>query len=423
MMRRTRSAVTLAAVLLTATPAAAQTETCTEQKVHLFFGNGVLTTRMGAAASLVELRAAVEPGLAEEYQDKVVFDYSYNSTLLLLDFVDSFGQWTDEMSIRFFRWLRGDEEPPSWFRSALDLFIRGVNAQRYVLDADLRRHVQRYQELLEQGHKVLVVSHSQGNFYANAAHRMVDSEGFGITAVATPAGVVEGGGPYTTLVGDFIAAVPGSLPPNVTNPSRGDLLNHGFVESYLGGTPSRTRVVGLVHQVMAALPYPEREVEGGIITVRLTWGAQPDVDLHVFEPGGAHVYYASPSGAAGYLDVDDVTGYGPEHYFVSCDSLQEGVYQVGVNYYRGSAPETAQIQVSAGPVVRNYARGLAAERGGSGDASPVPVATITVTRNEDDELEFQVAEAAGADQAPSSPRPQGAPSAPKPPFIRTAVRD
>lgn len=420
-MIRRLMGVGLAAALLAAGAASAQTETCAEEKVHVFFGNGVLTSRAGAAASLVELRAAVEPGLAEAFRDKVEFDLSYNNTLLLLDFVESIDQWSDEMDIHFLRWIRGLDDAPAWFRSALDVFIRSVDAQQFVLDGDLRRHVQRYRELVEQGHKVLVVSHSQGNFYANAAHRLVDSEGFGITAVATPAGLVEGGGPYTTLVGDrVIAIVPGSLPANVTNPARGDWLNHGFVESYMAGAPSRGRIVGLVHQVMAALPYPEREVEGGIITVRLTWGAQPDVDLHVFEPGGAHVYYADPRGSAGYLDVDDVTGFGPEHYYVSCDSLQEGTYQVGVNYYRGSAPETAQIQVSAGAVVRNYSRGLPAQRGSGGDGSPVPVATITVTRNDDDELEFQVTEAAGADAAPA---PQNRVPAPKPPFIRTALRE
>lgn len=31
----------------------------------------------------------------------------------------------------------------------------------------------------------------------------------------------------------------------------------------------------------------------GIITAMLTWGSNPDIDLHVFEPNGTHVYYTN----------------------------------------------------------------------------------------------------------------------------------
>jgi hypothetical protein len=52
-------------------------------------------------------------------------------------------------------------------------------------------------------------------------------------------------------------------------------------------------------------------------TMRLTWGASPsDIDSHVRTPDGAHVYFASQGSlsAAPFasLDVDDVTGFGPE---------------------------------------------------------------------------------------------------------------
>ena len=52
-------------------------------------------------------------------------------------------------------------------------------------------------------------------------------------------------------------------------------------------------------------------------TMRLTWGASPsDIDSHLRVPGGAHVYYASQGSLSAEpnasLDVDDVTGFGPE---------------------------------------------------------------------------------------------------------------
>ena len=52
-------------------------------------------------------------------------------------------------------------------------------------------------------------------------------------------------------------------------------------------------------------------------TMRLTWGASPsDIDSHLRTPGGTHVYYVNQGSLAGEpyasLDVDDVTGFGPE---------------------------------------------------------------------------------------------------------------
>jgi Carboxypeptidase regulatory-like domain len=52
-------------------------------------------------------------------------------------------------------------------------------------------------------------------------------------------------------------------------------------------------------------------------TMRLTWGASPsDIDSHLRTPDGSHVYYGSKGSLAATpfssLDVDDVTGFGPE---------------------------------------------------------------------------------------------------------------
>ena len=52
-------------------------------------------------------------------------------------------------------------------------------------------------------------------------------------------------------------------------------------------------------------------------TMRLTWGANPrDIDSHLLTPDGTHVFYSSQGSLTGgpfaSLDVDDVTGFGPE---------------------------------------------------------------------------------------------------------------
>jgi len=85
----------------------------------------------------------------------------------------------------------------------------------------------------------------------------------------------------------------------------------------------------------------------GLITITLTWDIQRDIDLHITEPSGAHVYYGNRRGQNGYLDVDDTSSYGPEHYYTNC-TLATGNYTVHIEFYSGSAASTTVTTVSAG---------------------------------------------------------------------------
>jgi len=70
-----------------------------------------------------------------------------------------------------------------------------------------------------------------------------------------------------------------------------------------------------IHKTPCPLWSDRTELCDAQLTFKLTWD-QPtsDLDLHVVEPNGAHVYYGNKSGDDGFLDVDDTDGYGPEHY-------------------------------------------------------------------------------------------------------------
>jgi uncharacterized protein YfaP (DUF2135 family) len=116
------------------------------------------------------------------------------------------------------------------------------------------------------------------------------------------------------------------------------------------------------------------------------------VDLHVNEPDGSHVYYGNMRGTSGYLDYDDISSYGPEHYYVvDCENLATGSYAVGVNYYHGNGPETAHVQVQAGDLVRGYSMYLSAPEGSAGNSNAETVATIEVIGDADNGYEFNVA--------------------------------
>lgn len=337
-------------------------------------------------------------------KEEWIFDVSYNHDENIFSLFQVFRQRQGESASTFWRWLSGLSLAPDWFQDkALDMAARIDQAQA-VRDADLRSHIQRYKSLLLEGNRVLVVGHSQGNFYANAAYSNLAGDAdnlpmnaFGIVAVATPSGLVAGGGPHITRTDDLVINAVrlffwGTLDGNVVNSNTNDdWKNHSFIDAYLNGDRSGPMIANAALATANGLTWPEAEYGSGPITVTLTWGAEPDVDLHVFEPDGGHVYYASPTGTSGYLDHDDVTSYGPEHYYVvECEALAAGTYRVGVNYYRGNAPETAYVQIQAGEVVRHYLTDLAQAEGAAGNASPEGVADIEVAEDDSGGYTFTV---------------------------------
>jgi hypothetical protein len=127
---------------------------------------------------------------------------------------------------------------------------------------------------------------------------------------------------------------------------------------------------------MTALNIPTPAGNQGFFTANLSWSlpasaigqkANPttgvmedirnDLDLHVIEPTGTHVYYglaernkgggetaAARQGDAGYLDKDSQT-VGPEHYYASCDEsvLKEGVYQITATQESREAPSQTYL--------------------------------------------------------------------------------
>ena len=112
-----------------------------------------------------------------------------------------------------------------------------------------------YRESFKLGHRVLLVSHSQGNLFANRIFDTINpteyKKYFANVQVASPASQVKadevGKGAYVTLFGDpIINPIPGSMPGNA-NGSPG----HAFVEAYLAQQDPFDKIVS---RIKAALP-------------------------------------------------------------------------------------------------------------------------------------------------------------------------
>ena len=265
-------------------------------------------------------------------------------------------------------------------------------------ESDYTNHNARLEELASQGQKLLLVAHSQGNLFVNHAYDHISPKAaagsVGVSHIAPASPTLRGG--YVLSVSDLIIDLLlrvegiGSVPaPNISiTPSRVDPTGHYLIETYLDGSRSgRAAVKNLMDRAIGALVTPSTTGTAGIgfFTVTLTWNGSGDVDLHTFEPNGVHVYYQNKTGISGFLDIDNTVANGPEHYYATCDprNLQLGTYSIGINNYARATGRTATVQAASLDSGTLLTRSLdvGAERGSGGNDTPIPVFTITVSRD------------------------------------------
>ena len=150
----------------------------------------------------------------------------------------------------------------------------------YGRSPDLREMVNDFYEDLNAGKKVVLVAHSQGNFFANAAYRFIVEnwpkfkDSIGIVAVGTPAPIVEGNGFLTQNSEDSIifGAVTSkySVPPaNVTfNGNDPYKTDHGFITTYMLAGNARSRIAGHVVAMINRLVPPISPCDEDIALVK-----------------------------------------------------------------------------------------------------------------------------------------------------------
>jgi len=187
--------------------------------------------------------------------------------------------------------------------------------------------------------------------------------------VGGPAGSIALGVASEKVCSGFLGAALGTLTEsgmlvmNALKSSTYDMLGHGLSEVYLNktlpedeNTPVHAGSLANILQLsirsslrsLAEAPRMTPSATQGFFTAMLKWDGTGDVDLHVREPGGQHVYYGNQRGEAGELDVDNTVANGPEHYFASCDSdrLQLGTYTISVKNFAFAQGRRATVMLS-----------------------------------------------------------------------------
>lgn len=212
--------------------------------IAVFFGNGIDTSRKSATRSLDRLYEEI----GDTYNGlRVRYDLAYNKTSgKMLDLIQSAAQAEIQFSSDVMGWLNGIGVAPDWFAKWHESLLAEVST---VVAIEVVDHVQRYSDAILMGQKVMVVAHSQGNYYVNEAKKLLmqsltatQLRSFAIFGVAVPANNVGGSsGPYLTNHRDIIQIVPGALSQNwALRRADGQLesqlhrvLAHSFVDTYM----------------------------------------------------------------------------------------------------------------------------------------------------------------------------------------------
>ena len=239
---------------------------------------------------------------------------------------------------------------------------------------------------IQSGRKVILIGHSQGNKLIESVVNSLGTDGdgdlddsLGVLAVAPPFTFTGSGGygDFTayTMGGDLTTDVTGAPASNLTNDLSSDtnitpethrLAQNDLVLSYLGDNTNGSMIVNEIITQSEDLMNGREFVGQGFFQVSLSWDIDGDIDLHVFEPNGAHVLWSSKQGIVGQLDRDDIPGDGPENYFV-CDraSMETGTFKVQVNNYGGTTGTLATITIRGKFTTNTYTVTMDAANSGS----------------------------------------------------------
>jgi len=116
-------------------------------------------------------------------------------------------------------------------------------------------------------------------------------------------------------------------------------------------------------------------VDGFSFKATLTWDTDDtDVDLHVWDPSGRHVYFVDMKQGSAELDFDDLFGYGPENITVYKPAVP-GRYAIAVNYYndRDIYNTDVEVRVLASPGTELETAGIFSHTLSYSDGMVLPV--------------------------------------------------
>jgi len=198
-----------------------------ERRTDVYYLNGVATHKNTSKSHVYLLKHAVifyrYGGDETKMNSELSFELNYNTSIdMWSDFVEAFKQYMSDGGLTWTNFWTYLGYLPALATDVLNYFL-GFNPGQ-VHENDIQRHLTKYKNSVLAGHGVALIGHSQGNFFANEAYRLIGQSNdswmlqyVNVLGLATPASYVAGGGGYSTFDNDPISFIPGGLGANITN--------------------------------------------------------------------------------------------------------------------------------------------------------------------------------------------------------------
>ncbi len=211
-----------------------------EGGIHLYYVNGIGGSLLQAVKNKTILERALLKSSKSPKVQTAKYSIAFNpSNDLLVDVLQAASQVSLELTAKELGSLLNpfgdfvkdviEKVDNLALKKKLEKFYKKVKekikAQRAIWDdlsaSDLKKHVDAYSKDLSKGKKVILVGHSQGVLYANAAVQQIKDTGaasprdIAIYAVSSPtSSLADGSKTYLTHDADLIQYLPGALKPN-----------------------------------------------------------------------------------------------------------------------------------------------------------------------------------------------------------------
>lgn len=345
-------------IIFNASPALA---TCEGSGTAITFGNGMFNDKKHAYKSVRALESILTSALNTDHNKKKTFNLAYKPSE---QFFEQIFKVAAQKGItdfeEFWAWFYSIKKSPNWFLDEIEKKAAWFIKENRRSFTDYKEYFETLSDPILNGYNVILVSHSQGNFYANKAMRelpdyvdngLMDSisgrrknnpnypkfsEIFANVQVATPVSETVDSSPYFTFHDDLIMLAVrktiGALPANIQSigiglPPMGDVFGHNFVDAYLRSDESRSKIVEAIKQAHSKLRYPiHAHKRAGVVEQEIAFSKHEDtkaaelrIDI-LAEKDGASLTSAIESN-------HNKNGYNFEQ-FVNCIELPLGKHRI-----------------------------------------------------------------------------------------------
>ncbi len=304
-----------------------------ECKTDIYFGNGVWNSQDDAEKSIIELQKIIDkviikndPKLQAKYgQIKLQYNWSYGE---MMDLLETFYQLKETEQIEeeyFFSFIdylikTADKDIKNEYIKAMrEQIINLVTIlEENEVDSMLTKY---YEESFKLSHKVLLISHSQGNLFANRIYDKINPTGykdyFANMQIASPASEVNASkGDYVTLSTDLtsfdpvINFIPGSMRPNASGNN-----GHKLVSAYLSQADPLNKITTKIKQLLANLDTEpsqwelDNELNKGTKDFKITLKhrfdttitSMQDIEVYPFKPSAKLYHVTDNTGGNGWV--------------------------------------------------------------------------------------------------------------------------